>query len=113
LADEAAIRAVRPDLAWLSSIETRGVIVTARAAGAGYDFVSRFFAPSAGIAEEHPATGSAHCALGPYWGARLGKEEVAGRQLSERGGTIRVRLDGDRVAILGRAATVLRGQLLQ
>jgi len=60
-----------------------------------------------------PATGSAHCALGPYRGARRGKGEVTGRQLSERGGTIRVRLAGDRVAILGRAVTVLRGQLLQ
>ena len=112
LADEAAVRAVRPDIQWLLATETRGVIVTAPSATAEYDFVSRFFAPSAGIAED-PATGSAHCALGPYWGERLGKGEVVGRQLSVRGGTICVRLAGERVAILGRAVTVLRGQLLQ
>src|SRR3972149_4353166 len=87
---EATLRGLRPDLAALAALPVRGVIVTSRAAGGGFDFVSRFFAPGAGIPED-PVTGSSHCALGPYWGARLGKTELTAYQASARGGGVRVR----------------------
>ena len=77
----------------------------------GYDFVSRYFAPAAGI-DEDPVTGSAHCTLGPFWAGRLGRNELTGFQASARGGLVQVRPDGDRVHLGGRAVTVLRGQLV-
>lgn len=108
---EDAVRNLRPDLGLLKIIDARGTIVTARADSSPYDFVSRFFAPGAGI-DEDPVTGSAHCCLGPYWSGRLGKKEFVAYQASERGGTVRVRLAGDRVILGGKAVTVLRGMLL-
>ena len=84
--------------------------MTAPAASDDFDFVSRFFAPGAGI-DEDPVTGSAHCALGPYWGAKLGREEMVAYQASPRGGVVRVTLTGDRVKLGGKAVTVLRGKL--
>ena len=112
VASEAEVRALKPDLGRLAGVEARGVIVTARAeGGAGYDFVSRFFAPRVGVAED-PVTGSAHCVLAPYWAARLGRDELVGYQASRRGGTVRVRAAGDRVHLGGRAITVLRGELV-
>ena len=106
------VRALTPDLAALTSLGGRGVCVTARGAeGSAVDFVSRFFAPAVGI-DEDPVTGSAHCMLAPYWSPRLGKSEMTAHQLSRRGGNLRVRLDGDRVLLYGRAVTVLRGSLL-
>ena len=108
LDDAAAVRALQPDLARLATVPTRGVIISAPTDLPGYDCVSRFFAPTVGIGEDQ-VTGSAHCALGPYWGARLGKEEILGYQASARGGTVRMRLRGERVDLLGRATTVLRG----
>jgi PhzF family phenazine biosynthesis protein len=110
LDDERAVRAVNPDFALLRKVDVRGVIVTAPASTAGYDFVSRFFAPAVGV-DEDPVTGSAHCALGPFWAARLGKTELSALQVSARGGTMRVRVAGDRVFLGGRAVTVLRGEL--
>lgn len=110
LASQEEVRAVRPDFAALASIDTVGVIVTAPASAAEYDFVSRFFAPRVGI-DEDPVTGSAHSYLAPFWGDRLGKHEMVGFQASPRGGIVRVRLDGDRVWIAGRAITTLRGEL--
>jgi predicted PhzF superfamily epimerase YddE/YHI9 len=96
----------------LSAVETRGVIVTAPADDDDrYDFVSRFFAPRAGI-EEDPVTGSAHCALGPYWGAKLGRRELVGFQASQRGGVVCVALALERVILRGVAVTVLRGSFL-
>ena len=86
---------------------TRG----ARASTAGFDFVSRFFAPGSGVPED-PVTGSAHCALAPYWGSILGKSELRAFQASTRGGALRVRLAGERVQLLGQAVTVLEGRLL-
>jgi len=86
------------------------VIVTSRASG-DYDFVSRFFAPASGIAED-PVTGSSHCALGPFWSARLQKSELLAYQASARGGVVRVRVVGDRVKLGGQAVTVLRADLL-
>ncbi len=105
------VKDIKPDIGGLRAIQVRGVIVTARATPGEYDFVSRFFAPGAGI-DEDPVTGSAHCALGPYWGAKLGKEEMVAYQASARGGIVRVRLAGDRVHLGGKAVTVLRGKLL-
>ncbi|MDX2035852.1 MAG: PhzF family phenazine biosynthesis protein [Isosphaeraceae bacterium] len=105
LDSEATVRALRPDFGGLARVEARGIIVTARATDPALDFVSRFFAPASGI-DEDPVTGSAHCCLGPYWGARLGRDELVGRQVSARGGTVRVRLRGDRVDLIGRAVTI-------
>jgi predicted PhzF superfamily epimerase YddE/YHI9 len=95
----------------LARIPVRGVIVTGRAESPGQDFVSRFFAPAAGVPED-PVTGSAHCALTPYWAAKLGRSELVGYQASARGGIVRVRLTGDRVHLGGHAVTVMRGELL-
>ena len=89
----------------------RGVIVTARSARPEHDFVSRYFAPAAGI-DEDPVTGSAHCCLGPYWGEKLGRTELTGYQASARGGVVGVRVRGERVGLLGRAVSVSRGELL-
>ena len=111
LESEAAVRAMAPDFTALRKIEARGVIATARASTAGFDFVSRFFAPAVGV-DEDPVTGSAHCALAPYWGERLGKTEMTGFQASARGGTVRVRLAGERVILGGQAVTVMAGDLL-
>lgn len=108
------VRAARPDFGALGRLPARGVILTSRAdPGEGYHFVSRFFAPAIGVPED-PVTGSAHCTLAPYWGGTLGLDEMVGRQVSARGGEVRVRLDaaGGRVRLTGRAVTVLRGELL-
>ena len=87
------------------------MIVTARAEQDDFDFVSRFFAPAAGI-DEDPVTGSAHCCLAPYWSPLLGKTSFVAYQASRRGGVLRVRLVGDRVRLAGQAVTVLAGELL-
>jgi PhzF family phenazine biosynthesis protein len=108
--DEATVRRLAPNLDGLARVEARGVIVTSRAEKGTYDFVSRFFAPQSGVPED-PVTGSAHCALTPYWSAKLGKTELVAYQASPRGGELRVRLDGDRVRLGGQAVTVLRGEL--
>lgn len=107
---EAVVRAVVPDQGRLRTLPVRGVIVTAAGAGP-YDFVSRFFAPGAGV-DEDPVTGSAHCTLGPYWAGRLGRSSFLAWQASARGGTVRVRVEGERVKLGGRAVTVLRGCLV-
>ena len=109
LENEAAVRDLRPDSARLRHLPVRGVIVTSRASTAGWDFVSRFFAPGSGI-DEDPVTGSAHCSLTPFWSERLGRSSLVARQLSARGGTLHVRMDGDRVRLRGPAVTVLRGE---
>lgn len=109
LDSEEIVRALRPNFAMLQRIPVRGIIVTSR--GADYDFVSRFFAPAAGI-DEDPVTGSAHVCLGPFWAGRLHKTEFLAYQASERGGIVRVRVNGDRVGLAGQAVTVLRGELL-
>lgn len=110
LEDERTVRDLAPDMAGLSRVPARGICVTARAHDSGYDFVSRFFAPAVGI-DEDPVTGSAHCMLAPYWSERLGRDELVGFQASARGGIVRVRCAGGRVALGGRAVTVLRGEL--
>jgi PhzF family phenazine biosynthesis protein len=108
---ESALRALAPDLGRLGRLPVRGVIVTARSEYPEYDFVSRFFAPAAGVPED-PVTGSAHCALGPFWGAKLKKSRLVGYQASPRGGTVMIQLSQDRVRLGGHAVTVLRGELL-
>lgn len=113
LARESDVRALAPDVAALAHIPARGIIVTsvASAASGEYDFVSRFFAPAAGVPED-PVTGSAHCCLAPFWAERLGRMEMTGWQASRRGGAVRVRAAGERVKLGGRAVTVLRGELV-
>ncbi|MBD3401646.1 PhzF family phenazine biosynthesis protein, partial [candidate division GN15 bacterium] len=107
---EQAVRQCDPDQALLKKAGVRGVIVTAGGSG-DYDFVSRFFAPGAGIAED-PVTGSAHCALAPYWQKKLGKDTMLAYQASARGGEVRVTVRGDRVELAGKAVITLRGELL-
>lgn len=112
LASEEEVRALRPDFGAFGGLGSRGVIVTAAAStGAGYDFVSRYFAPELGIPED-PVTGSAHCCLGPFWAERLGRRELVGFQASRRGGTVRVVVAGERVKLGGQAVTVMTAELL-
>jgi PhzF family phenazine biosynthesis protein len=110
---ERAVRQMHPDFTRLRSFcaRGRGVMVTAAAETPGFDFVSRFFAPGAGI-DEDPVTGSAHCCLGPFWMERLHKSEFTAYQASSRGGVVRVRVVGDRVLLGGQAVTVLKGELV-
>lgn len=108
---EAEVRALQPDFNLMRQQVSKGLIVTAQAEMPGIDFVSRYFATWAGI-DEDPVTGSAHCALTPYWVGKLGRAELLGYQASARGGYVRVKLDGDRVVLGGQAVTVLRGSLL-
>ena len=109
LADERAVRAAQPDFARLASFDI--AVVTAPSDDPAFDFVSRCFGPKFGI-DEDPVTGSAHCALGPYWSDRLGKTGLTGYQASARGGVVRVRLAGDRTHLAGRAFTIARGELV-
>ena len=110
-ANEAAVLAVHPELRAIAGLGVRGVIVTARSETPGRDFVSRFFAPAAGV-DEDPVTGSAHCALAPYWAGKLGKAALVGYQASARGGTVACTVMGDRVVLGGRAVTVFTAKLL-
>ena len=110
LESEAVVRGLEPDVGGIGRAAPEGLIVTARADGDEFDFVSRFFAPELGV-DEDPVTGSAHCVLAPYWTERLGRDELVGYQASARGGVVRVRVMGDRVVLAGRAITVLRGEL--
>jgi PhzF family phenazine biosynthesis protein len=111
LPSPAAVRAVAPDFRALAALPLRTVTVTAAGDAAPYDIVSRFFAPGSGIPED-PVTGSAHCALGPFWAARLGKSDLLAHQASARGGTLRVSTRGERVLLAGQAVTVSRGEIL-
>jgi len=104
------VRSLLPDFAQLRQIPVRGIIVTSASDDPRFDFVSRFFAPGAGI-DEDPVTGSAHCVLGPFWSERLGKTEMTAYQASARGGIVSVRVSGERVFLGGQAVTVLRGAL--
>jgi PhzF family phenazine biosynthesis protein len=112
LADAATVRALVPDFVALAAIETRAVVVTAAADSDDADFVSRCFAPRVGI-DEDPVTGSAHCALWPWWAARLGRTQLVGHQVSARGGLVRIEVGDERVRLGGHAVTVVRGELLE
>lgn len=105
--DEAALRRIKPNFGALAQLPVRGIIVTCRSARPECDFLSRFFAPAVGVNED-PVTGSAHCALGPYWQAKSGRNELTGSQASARGGVVKVSPDGARVLLKGQAVTVSR-----
>ncbi|WP_022823424.1 PhzF family phenazine biosynthesis protein [Hymenobacter norwichensis] len=109
-ATEAEVSAIQPNQAQLAQVEYRGVVVTAPAADAETDFVSRFFGPRVGVPED-PVTGSAHTTLVPFWGAKLGKTTLKARQVSARGGELWCELRGERVLISGYAVTYLRGEI--
>jgi predicted PhzF superfamily epimerase YddE/YHI9 len=111
VSDERALRGLAPDYRALAEVECRGVIVTARSSDPQFDFVSRFFAPRAGI-DEDPVTGSAHCTLAHYWEQKLGKQSLRAYQASRRGGIVGVEVVGDRVRLRGQAMTVVRGELI-
>jgi PhzF family phenazine biosynthesis protein len=110
LASADAVRAIRPDSTRLAALDVRGTMVTAPADDGVHDFISRWFGPRVGVNED-PVTGSAHCCLGPWWGERLRRHELRGFQASDRGGSVGIRLRGDRVDLIGRAVTILRGEL--
>jgi len=110
LENEKTLRELRPDFMKLNEItNVFGFIITAK--GESCDFVSRFFAPGAGIPED-PVTGSSHTTLIPFWSKRLNKIELLARQLSQRGGTIQCKDLGERVEIGGRAVTHMIGEIL-
>ncbi len=108
---EAIVRGLSPDFRVLKTVGTRGVMVTSPATTRGFDFVSRYFAPAAGI-DEDPVTGSSFCCLTPFWAAKSGKRAFTSYQASARGGVVRSELAGKRVKISGQAVTVLRAQLV-
>lgn len=107
-ASEHEVRSLDPDFDVLASLDCTGIIATAP--GGDVHFVSRFFAPRVGVPED-PVTGSAHCTLAPFWGQRLGRSQLAARQVSARGGEIACRLVDDRVHIAGQAVLYTRGLL--
>lgn len=102
VADEATLRGLKPNFTALAALPVRGVIVTCRGDGRPFDFLSRFFAPAVGVNED-PVTGSAHCALGPYWQAKLGQSDFTAYQASERGGIVNLGVRDDRVILRGQA----------
>jgi PhzF family phenazine biosynthesis protein len=108
---EEILRNLTPDMNKLTALPVRGVIVTTRSERPPYDFISRFFAPACGVNED-PVTGSAHCCLGDFWRKKLGKSEFLAYQASPRGGTVRVRVVGNRVFLGGKAVTVAQGELI-
>jgi predicted PhzF superfamily epimerase YddE/YHI9 len=110
VADETIVRQLQPDFVAPRQMPGRGVAVTSAASTPGYDFVSRYFAPWVGI-DEDPVTGSIHCCLGPFWGARLGKETLTAYQASARGGVLQIRLAGDRVHLGAQTVTIFHGEL--
>ncbi|PAW65512.1 MAG: hypothetical protein B9S38_15105 [Verrucomicrobiia bacterium Tous-C4TDCM] len=111
VADETILRGLKPNFTALAVLPVRGVIVTCRGDGKPYDFLSRFFAPAAGVNED-PVTGSAHCALGPYWQAKLGQSDFTAYQASERGGIVKLGVQDDRVILRGQAVRMSRVELM-
>lgn len=112
VSSEEELRFLEPDFSILSKLPSRGVLVTVASQHKEYDFISRCFFPAIGINED-AVTGSAHCCLGPYWGEKLKKPELFAFQASKRGGTLRVKLEGDRVFLGGKVVTVFCGNLLE
>ena len=111
VADETTLRGLKPNFTALGALPVRGVIVTCRSDGKPYDFLSRFFAPAAGVNED-PVTGSAHCALGLFWQAKLGKSDFTAYQASERGGIVNLGVRDDRVILRGQAVRMSRVELM-
>ncbi len=111
LASEDIVRQLRPDIRRLEQFPVRGIIVTSRSSSKDYDLVSRFFAPRVGV-DEDPVCGSAHCCLGPYWSEKIGRSFLTVRQMSRRGGVVKIRVENPRTVLIGHAVTVLRGELV-
>ncbi|QPR89353.1 PhzF family phenazine biosynthesis protein [Aeromonas hydrophila] len=111
LASEEEVRALTPDFNALRALPGRGLMVTAPSRDPDHDFVSRYFAPWVGV-EEDPVTGSNHCALVPFWAERLGKRQLRARQISARGGELRLALQENRVLMAGQAVTLWQGEWL-
>lgn len=109
--DAASVRALRPDFARVAAFPAQGVIATAPGDTPEFDFVSRYFAPAAGI-DEDPVTGSAHCVLAPFWQEKLGRADFIAHQCSTRGGVVRAAVRGDRVLLGGQAVSISRVELL-
>lgn len=111
LASAAVVRKANPDLGFIAQMDGDGLIITAPGAEADKcDFVSRYFAPAAGIPED-PVTGSAHCVLAPYWAERLGKMALSAKQVSQRGGSLACRVEGERVVLSGNTILYLEGTI--
>ena len=108
---EQTVRNMQPNISALAHLPVRSLILTSRATTAGYDFVSRYFAPQLGVNED-PVTGLAHCSLAPFWSQRLGKQTLVAYQASARGGILHLRMNDARVYLSGQAVTVFRGELL-
>ena len=108
--DEAAVAAFIPDMEAIKKTPGRGMVITAASAAADFDFVSRCFYPKLDVPED-PVTGSAHTYLTPIWAEKLGKKEMTARQISARGGTLKVRLEGERVYITGQAVLFMQGEI--
>jgi len=111
VASEAVVRACRPDMAKLSEFGVRGAIVTATSDDERFDFVSRYFAPGVGI-DEDPVTGSAHCALAPFWHPVFNKTSMIAYQASKRGGIVEMEIRKDRVILSGNAVTIMKCEFM-
>jgi PhzF family phenazine biosynthesis protein len=109
--DEDVVRRLKPDFVKLAESTNRGVIVTSTSCSDDYDFVSRFFAPAVGV-DEDPVTGSSHCCLAPYWMKRLRRRELTGYQASSRGGIVKTKVLKERVLLMGKAITIMAGELV-
>jgi PhzF family phenazine biosynthesis protein len=107
---EDVVKNLKPNIDIIAQMPVRGVIVTSVSNSNKYDFVSRFFSPAQGI-DEDAVTGSAHCCLGPYWERKLNKSDFIAFQASSRGGILKIRVNGERVLLAGKAMTVLEGKL--
>jgi PhzF family phenazine biosynthesis protein len=110
VANETVLRELKPNFTALSVLPVRGIIVTCRSESTDHDFLSRFFAPAAGVNED-PVTGSAHCALGPYWQSKLHRSDFTAYQASERGGRVKLRVEGERVILRGQAVMMSKVEL--
>jgi PhzF family phenazine biosynthesis protein len=111
LESETAVRELTPDFRILQELPSRGLLVTSRSDHPDYDFAARCFFSPVGV-DEDPVTGSAYCALAPYWKEKLGKSTFAAIQLSTRGGTLKLQTAGDRVLIQGQAVIIIKGLLV-
>ncbi|NIP29693.1 MAG: PhzF family phenazine biosynthesis isomerase [Candidatus Dadabacteria bacterium] len=109
--NEDIIRNIEPDFQYIKKLDSRGLIITSKSSSDEIDFVSRFFAPNAGIMED-PVTGSAHCCLAAYWSRKLNKDNLTGFQASKRGGVVYTQLEDDKVLISGNAVTVIKSVVL-
>jgi len=110
LTSEADVRGVIPNFQRLAELPVQGIIITSRSDSPNFDFVSRYFAPASGVNED-PVTGSAHCALGPYWQTKLNKTEFTAYQASVRGGVVKMTVRDKRVLLHGQAVMMSKVEL--